>query len=199
MPTTNRLSRPAALLLGALVLPVTVAACSSSSSGSSPTTTPLAGHQGTSSVCTLVTPAQIQSALGLAVEIPTVRNSTAATLCTFQPTDRSAPLDTVLIGFRGSVTPTVAAAEQQTLAKLHESVTDVSGAGVQAYYYSVHSGVHTITTLVSLVGETQVTVTSPASVAQAEALSTQIFNSFTAAATSTTTTPGATSTTTAAG
>ena len=57
-------------------------------------------------------------------------------------------------------------------------MTNVTGSGGQAYYYSVGTGAHTVTTLVSLVGETQVTVTSTASVAQAEALSTLIFQTF---------------------
>lgn len=201
MSTTTPRRRPVALLLGALVLPVMLGACSSSSvPGSSPTTTRATGHQGAGSVCSLVSPAQIRSVLGLSVEAPTVRNGTAATLCTYSPTDRSAPLDAVLIGYRGHVTSAVASAEQATLSQLHDTVTDVTGSGGQAYYYAVGSGSHTVTTLVSLVGRTQVTVTTSAPVGQAEALSTQIFTAFAAAASTTTTAPGgATTTSTGAG
>ncbi len=197
MRTSSRLLRPVALLVGALAFPLVFAACSTSATSSgSTTTTRAAGHQGASSACTFVSPAQIQSVLGRSVEAPTAHNGTTVTLCTYAPTNKSVPLDAVLIGYRGHVTSTVATAEQATLAKLHDAVTDVTGSGGQAYYYSVGSGTHTVITLVSLVGETQVTVTSTASVAQAEALSSVIFDTFAADAASTTTVPGATSTTT---
>ena len=139
-------------------------------------------------MCSMVTPAQIESTLGRNVQAPKVRDTTSATTCTYNATDRSMPLDAVIIGFRGHVTSSVAAAELTTLTKLHGTVTNVTGTGVQAYYYSVGSGARTVTTLVSLVGETQVTVTSTATAAQAEALSTQIFQSFANDASTTTTT-----------
>ena len=82
------------------------------------------------------------------------------------------------------------------MAKLHATTTNVTGSNGQAYYYTVGTGVHAATTLVSLVGETQVTVTSSASAAEAEALSTLIFNTFAADATTTT---APTTSTTAAG
>jgi hypothetical protein len=187
--TTTRPHRLTVLLLGAAGIPLVLGACGSSTTSSGATTTTrAAGHQGAGSVCSLVSPARIRSVLGLGVGDPTVRNSTTATLCTYASDDRAVPVDTVLIGYRGHVTPTVAATEQATLAKLHDTTTDVSGSGVQAYYYSVDSGAHTVTTLVSLVGGTQVTVTSTATVAQAEALSTLIFQAFATDATSTTTT-----------
>jgi hypothetical protein len=186
-PTSPR--RTAALLLGALCVPAALGACSSSStSGGATTTTRATGHQGASSVCSLVTPADIRTVLGRSVKAPTVRNTTAATICTYAATHASTPTDAVIIGFRGQVTAAAAAAEQTNLAKLHGTVTDVTGSGAQAYYYSVGTGAHSLTTLVSLVGETQVTVTSTAPVTQAEALSTLIFGTFASAATSTTST-----------
>jgi hypothetical protein len=190
--TTTSPHRAAALLLGALCAPVALGACSSSStSGGATTTTRAAGHQGASSVCSVVTPARIQTVLGRSVTPPTVRNTTAATICTYDATHTSTPTDAVIIGYRGHVTAANAATEQTNLAKLHGTITDVTGSGAQAYYYSVGTGAHTLTTLVSLVGETQVTVTSTAPVAQAEALSTEIFLTFATDATSTTSTTAA--------
>jgi len=187
--TTLISRRSAALLLGASCLPLAISACSSSAtSGGTTTSTRAAVNQGANPVCSLVTPTQIESSLGRNVQAPKARNTTAATICTYAATDRSTPLDAVIIGYRGHVTSSAAAAEQESLAKLHGTVTTIAGSGVQAYYYTVGSGAHAIVTLVSLVGETQVTVTSTATVAQAEALSTQIFQSFATDATSTTVT-----------
>ena len=70
----------AAPLLGALCLPLALGACSSSAtSGGATTTTRATGHQGPNSVCSLVTPAQIGSALGRSVQAPKTKNTTAAT------------------------------------------------------------------------------------------------------------------------
>ena len=123
------------------------------------------------------------------VGAPGVTNSTAATACTFPPVPRTQLSDAVIVGFRSHVTTSVAGAEQAAVVKLHATTTDVSGDGNTAYYYTARAaGGDTVTTLVTLVGETQVTVSSTASAAQAETLTQQIFASLATAATSTTTT-----------
>ncbi len=189
MLSASRPRRLAALLAGAVVLPLLLGACGgSASSAGTTTTTRAAGVVGANSACALVSPAQIQAVLHRSVGQPHVKNSTATTVCTYPSTDASAPQDTVIIGYRGKVTTAQAAAEQAAVAKLHATSTNVTGSGGEAYYYTVGSGTHAATTLVSLVGETQVTVTSSASAADAEALSTLIFNTFAADATTTTTT-----------
>jgi hypothetical protein len=175
------------LLALAVALPLGLAACSSSASTST-TTTRASGHSDTTSACTLVTPAQIESTLGRTVDRPVVVNSTAATACTYTAADRSNQSDSVVIGFRGRVTSAVAGAEQATVRKLHGTTTDVSGTGDSAYSYTTTAaGGHTVNTLVTLVGLTQVTVSSTATVAQEEALTQQIFSSLASASTSTTT------------
>jgi len=184
--TTTSLRRPGLLAL-AVALPLGLAACSSSAS-TSPTTTRASGHSGSTSACTLVTPAQIESTLGRKVDNPVVVNSTAATACTYRASDKSNESDSVIVGFRGGVTSAIAGAEQAQVEKLHGTTTDVSGTGDTAYSYSAQaSGGHTVNTLVTLVGQAQVTVSSTASVAQAETLTQQIFASLASAATSTTT------------
>ncbi len=178
------------LLAVTVALPVALAACSSASStGDSTTTTRAAGHVGATSACTLVTPAQIEATLDRSVGTATVTNSTVATACTFPPSKGNNRNDAVIVGFRAKVTPAIAATEKATVQKLQPTTTDVSGSGDSAYAFVTKvSGGETVTTLVTLVGETQVTVSSTASLAQAEDLTKLIFASLAGEAASTTTT-----------
>ncbi len=182
--STPRL-RPAGLVL-AVVLPLGLAACSGTSSSDATTTTRAAGRVGATSVCATVTPAQIKTTLDRAVKAPGVANTTAATACTYPSSDPSTPADAVIISFRSHVTNAAAGAEQASLDKLHGTTTDVSGVGDVAYYYTVNSGGRDLNTLVVLVGETQVTITSTAPITSAETLAKQIFATFSAQATTTT-------------
>ena len=195
VPTTPRPRaasprRLTALAAGGLALPLLLGACSSSSTaGGTTTTTRAAGHQGSTSVCSLVTPAEIQAQLDKAVKAPLVQNTAAATLCTYPSAHTSEVADSVVIGFRANVTDAVAGAKQAQARKKFGQTTDASGGNDTAYYYQVTSGGKTVTSLVTLVGTTQVTVTSTATVPQAEALTQQVFDSFASAASSTTTAP----------
>jgi hypothetical protein len=174
----------------AIVLPVALAACSNASStGGSTTTTRASGHIGTTSACTLVSPATIQKVLDRTVKAAEVTNSTVATACTYPSADTSRSSDSVIVAFRGRVTQAVAAGELAATRKLQPTITDVSGSGDTAYAFTSKArGGETVTTLVTLVDETQVTVSSTASVAQAEALTQQIFSTLAGEASSTTTT-----------
>jgi hypothetical protein len=192
-------STPRRNLLGlvavAVALPLGVSACSSSTTtDESTTTTRPSGVVGADSACAIVSPAQILAVLHHDVGEPHVKNSTATTICTYPSKDDSAPQDEVIIGYRGGVTTAEAATEQAAVAKLHATSTDLTGTGGQTYYYTVGTGAHAATTLVSLVGETQVTVTSTASAEDAGSLATLIFNTFAADATTTTTAPTTSST-----
>ncbi len=190
MPTSSRLRRHVGLGALALALPVGLAACSSASSGST-TTTRAAGHRGATSACALVTPSQISTTLDRSVKAAVVTNSTAATACTFAAAGATTS-DSVIIGFRSRVTSAVAGSEQAAVVKLHGTTTDVSGDGDIAYYYTVKAkDGQTVNTLVTLVGETQVTISSTASVSQAETLTQQIFSSLAGEAAATTTTSAA--------
>ena len=118
-------------------------------------------------------------------------NSTAATACTFAAAGATTS-DSVIIGFRSRVTSAVAGSEQAAVVKLHGTTTDVSGDGDIVYYYTVKAkDGQTVNTLVTLVGETQVTISSTASVSQAETLTQQIFSSLAGEAAPTTTTSAA--------
>ncbi len=136
-------------------------------------------HQGFSAACALVTPDMIGTALGKQVDPPVAFNSTAATTCTYHPTHGGA-VDTVIISYRGKVSSAQAGAEQAALAKLHGTLTPVDVSSGQAFSYTSGSGANRVTSLVTLVGETQVTVTAHATVDQLEQLSQEIFAAFAA-------------------
>ena len=167
------------LLALGVALPLVLGACSSPSTVTgSTTTTRAAGHQGANSVCSTVTPAQIARTLGKPVRAPGVATSTRATVCTYPASSADQASAAVIVGFRGGVTPADFTAEQAKLGTQHGTATDVSGLGDQAYYYSQDVGGHSVTSLATLVNRTQVTVTSTASVGQAEALTKGILATF---------------------
>jgi hypothetical protein len=173
----------------AIVAAVALTGCSDTSANRTATPPEQAAHD---TACSLATPAQIQSTLGHTVGKPTTINSTGATTCSYPATPKS---DSVLIVFRGGVTADQAATQQAKLAATHGSTTDVSGPGIQAYYYSAQTQGGTVTSLVTLVHQTELVVTSTASASQMEALSKQIFASLASQATTTTTPLTSTSTT----
>ena len=184
------------LLAGAAVLPLLLGACSSSSTAGGSTTT-TTGHTSATTACSLVPAAQVRSILAKQVGDPGVANSSVATTCTYPSKDTTKESDAVIISFRAGVTDAIAGSEQAAVRKLHGTTTDVSGTGFTAYYYQVKTGGETVTSLVTLVGEAQVTVTSTASLDKIEALTQQIFDTFASQATSTTTTQSPTVATTA--
>jgi len=169
-------------------LPLLVAACSGTpSADGSTTTTRAAGHQGSTSVCSLVTPAQIEAALGTKVGTPGVANSTRSTSCTY-PSSGGRHAPAIIITFRGRVTAAEAGAEQAALEKAHGTLTPVTVSDGQAFSYVTGTGSDRVTSLVTLVGTTQVSIASTASLDQMENLSVDIFSSLSSGTTTTTTT-----------
>ena len=178
-------------LLAAVALPLTLAACSSSTtSAGSTTTTRAAGSSGTNPACALVTPAQIQSTLNKTVGPPSASNSTGSTACTY-PATNGRKSDSVIVTFRSNVTPAQAAAEEAALQKSHATVTPISVTGAQAFSFTTTSGTGTVTGLVTVVGESQLSITSTATLDQTESLSQEVFSSLSSAAASSTTGPAA--------
>ena len=181
-----------ALLLGA-VAAVSLGACSTSSTSATTTTKPASAAK--TSVCTLITPAQVGTALGRTVHAASATTRAKSTTCTYSAPSKS---DAVLIVFHGGVSQSDAASQQASLAISHGSTTDVSGPGFTAYYFTTSTTGGTVTTLVTLVGQTQVAINSTATLSQEEALATQIFDTLQAqTASSSTTSPTAPSATTA--
>ena len=171
-PTSPKLTGLVAL---AVALPLTLAGCADSSTSTGPTTT--VRHQGSSAACALVAPAQIETTLGKHVDEPVAFNSTAATTCTYHAS-HGGVVDTVIISYRGKVSSAQAGAEQAALGKLHGTLTPVDVSSGQAFSYTSGSGANRVTSLVTLVGETQVTITADATVDQLENLSQEIFAAF---------------------
>ena len=184
------LGRLASLLAGAATLPLLLGACSGGSTSGSTTTGPSVQPH-TASACSLVTTARIEQTLGKMVRGPRITNSARSTVCTY-PSNVSA--DTVIVGFKAKVTESDAVLEQARLEKLHGTLTDVSGPGFSAYYYSDASARPPVIGLVTINGMTQVTVTSTATLTQQEALTQQIFATLASQATGATTTTSATAT-----
>ena len=171
----------ARLLALAVALPLTLGACSATPTATgSTTTTRAASHQGVGSVCATVTPAQIARTLAKPVRTPGVTTSARTTVCTYPASGSDQASAAVIVGFRGGVTPADFTAEKAKLGTLHGSTTDISGIGDQAYSYSQDVGGHSVTSVATLVNRTQVTVTSTASIDQAEALTKEIFATFAA-------------------
>ena len=190
MPIRTSHPRPTALLLAAVALPLTLAACSSPTTSAGSTTTRAAGNSGTNPACALVTPAQIQTTLDKTVGPPSASNSTGSTACTY-PATNGRKSDSVIITFRSNVTPAQAAAEEAALQKSHATVTPISVTGAQAFSFTTTSGTETVTGLVTVVGESQISITSTATLDQTESLSQEIFSSLSSAAASSTTGPAA--------
>ncbi len=191
MPIRTSHPRLTALLLATVALPLILAACSSSTtSAASTTTTRAAGSSGTNPACALVTPTQIQSALDKTVGSPSASNSTGSTACTY-PATNGRKSDSVIITFRSNVTPAQAAAEEAALEKSHATVTPISVTGGQAFSFTTTSGTETVTGLVTVVGESQLSIASTATLGQTESLAQEIFSSLSSKAASSTTGPAA--------
>jgi hypothetical protein len=190
-------TRLVTLIVLSVGVPIGLSACSSGSTAGGTTTTDATATQSSKSICSVVTPGDIQATLGTAVGEPIVRNGPTITTCTYPAADGS---KSVLLSFRIDVSTTEAAEEQTAAKKLHATTQNVSGVGDGAFSYTLQQGGHTVTALVTLVGENQFAVTSTGSLDQEERLTTDIFASLAAGATSTTTAPtGSTTSTTAAG
>jgi hypothetical protein len=201
VPANLSLRRLTALLAGAVVLPLVLAACSSSSTTGSTTTTGatgvtgptgVTGKQRVDSVCSLVPAVQIELTLGKLVDAPRVANANRLTVCTYLA---KIPADTVIVGFRAKVSQADAGLEQAQLGKLHGTLTDVSGPGFSAYYFSDPAVRPAVIGLVTINGQTQITVTSTAPLAKQELLTQQIFATLAARATGASTTTSTSTTT----
>jgi hypothetical protein len=171
----------AVALLCALVLPVTLGACSGSTSASDGTTTTVRSATPSTapsqpsgrSACDLVTRGQIKAITGTVVNPPTVANRGSATTCSYNASD---PTNSVIIQFQGGATPNSFAAGQQAFETRFGPTTALSGLGTQAYVGTESTGQGAAVTVVTLVGSAQVVVIGSSSVAQVERLAEQVLS-----------------------
>jgi hypothetical protein len=186
--------RTAVLVAASLAAGAALAACSSSAAPSTTSTT--LRPAGPGSACALVTPAQIRTTLGKPVDRPEEATMAKGTRCIYPA---AKPADTVVITFQGGVTADEFGMRQVALGATNSGTTDVSGTGFSAYTFTSSTANGEITSLVTLVGSTQVAVASTASLDQEEALVKQIFAALSAQAAkagTTTTGPASTGTST---
>lgn len=182
----------AGLCLGGLALAaLSFSACSNSTTStatSKPAVTTTTVPE-TNPACELLTPSQISDTMGYAVGAARVRNYKGSTECTY-PAHDGHIADSIIVTFRGGVTPTMAAQQEGILSQAHGKVSNVPTSTGQAYYFTTTGGGATVTTLVTLINETQISVTSTASVKKAEDLTQQLLDALKAQATTTTSPAG---------
>ena len=166
---------PAACL--AVALPVALGACSSSSSSSSSTTktssggTPSTSSGGGSKAvdCSLVTPAEVNAALGTSVGTPSKIVNGSVTVCTYKQS-----MGTVIVRFDTASSAAKFAQAKAGFGSHGETAVTATGIGDEAYTSTLGSGNYITSTIVARKGSTELLITGPASVAQVEALATQV-------------------------
>jgi hypothetical protein len=173
------LVRARLLVLAAVVvvLPVVVTACSSSISSSATTrpsnpytdpTTPSASSQ---HLCSLVSAADIKSALGASVRPAFATTHGSITTCTYLSADRTA---SVSIRYTTGAMPATFAAARALFVTDGETVTPISGLGNEAIGATAPSGLATVSSILVRKGSTTVSVTAKAPIAQVHAVAEQI-------------------------
>jgi len=155
----------------AMLAVVALAACTSSA-GTAPATnhtasTSAPGGADDTSACSLVGPQQVQAMTGLSVGTPVAQDRHATTTCTYPAADSA---DSVIVEYQAGVSPTAFANGQQSFELKYGQAIAISGLGQQAYTGSAQSGGHTINTVVTLVGSTQIVIISSASQSRVERL-----------------------------
>jgi hypothetical protein len=201
MHKVSRSQRRLCVALGALLLPVSLSACSSSPSGSSSTTTTVpstARASGTSTTlltqtaCALILPAQVKQTMGTTVRTPTVVVKGAVTTCTYKAAELSR---SVLIEYDTASTSASFTADRSQIQSRQGLTTTVSGLGDQAYSSSAKTGQETVNTVVTLQGSLQTIVTGTSTLAQVKSMAEEILYLIDQHNAATSTTGAATSTT----
>jgi hypothetical protein len=178
--------------LGAVLLPLSLSACSSSpsgSAGSSSTVTSTTGRSTTDvsqTACALITPAQVKQTMGSTVGKPTAEVKGSVTTCTYKAAVLS---HSVIIAYDTAATATSFAQDRARIQSRQGPTTTVSGLADQAYSSTVTSGTETVNTVVTLQGSLQTIVTGTATLAQVKSMAEEILymiDAHNAATTSTT-------------
>ena len=163
MPT-----RAIALVGSALaVLAFGLSACG----GSSPTPVPTSSTASVSAArCQLVTPAQIQAEVGVAVASPSATVHGTTTLCTYKAADLG---QSVIIGYHSGATTTSFDTDRASLRSRGEKVGKILGLGDEAFYAVATTGGTTVTTVVARKGSEQILVTGTGAMTALETLAEQ--------------------------
>jgi len=186
--TSSGSRRSSGFLFGICGLALICSACSSAST--SPTTTTLTSPDA-HSACNLVTQDEIRATLNKSVNPAREATEANGTRCVYAA---GSPADSVIITFESRVTADDFARRQAALSARLGGTTDLSGSGFSAYTFTSTAADAQVTSLITLIGGTQVGVTSSATLDQEEALTKKIYASL---ATSASSNPAAASSTTA--
>ncbi len=179
MHEVSRNRRRLCVALGALLLPLSVTACSSSpsaSAGSSTTVKSSTKTTGTTipesqTACALISPAQVKQTMGSTVATPSAQVDGSVTTCTYKAADRSR---SVIIAYDTAATAASFAQDRSLIKSRQGPTTTVSGLGNQAYSSSATSGQETVNTVVTLQGSLQTIVTGTRPLAQVKSMAEEI-------------------------
>jgi hypothetical protein len=149
---------------------------SSSSQTTIAVTTGKSGTSGSASVsCDLVTPAQINSTLGISVGPPDVTNNDPVTVCTYKKSDG---IGQVLERFETGLDQAGWETSKAGFTQHGEAIQDLPGLGDKAFTSTIGSGQFVTNTVVTQKGTTNLLITaSGASLAQIETLARQVLAS----------------------
>lgn len=156
----------------------TLSACSSTPAAAptttvATTTTTTNPNRGDQPICSLVEPSTIKKFVGTDVEpaVPTVRGTT--TTCTYRAHDES---QTVIIGYDTAATSASFESQKSAAVDRADRTIEVPELGDQAYAATVSSGGQSVTSVVALRGNLQVTVVGPQPAIALEDLAAALFD-----------------------
>ena len=131
-----------------------------------------AGGGGSKTVdCSLVTPAEVNAALGTSVGAPSTVVNGTVTVCTYKQSTGA-----VIVRFDTASSAAKFAEARAGFGSHGETAVTASGFGDEAYTSTLGSGSYVTSTIVARKGSTELLITGPASVAQVEALATQVLD-----------------------
>jgi hypothetical protein len=199
MHKVPRNRRRLCVALGALLLPLSLAACSTSPSASSGPSTTVKSTSTTSggstadesqTACALISPAQVKQTMDSTVATPSAKVDGSVTTCTYKAADLSR---SVLIVYDTAATSTSFTQDRSQIQSRQGPTTTISGLADQAYSSSAKTGKETVNTVVTLQGSLQTIVTGTSTLAQVKSMAEEILyliDAHNSATTSTTSTTG---------
>ncbi len=158
------------------VAPIGITACSTSTSSPAtsrvdPFTPPTAPSASSQHLCSLVTPTDIASTLGISVRPVFAATHGRITTCSYLSSDRTAA---VSIHFTTGATAATIATSRALFVTDGETIIPVTAPDGNAFDATATSGPATVSSGVVLEGKTMVSVTAQAPVAQVQALTSEV-------------------------
>jgi hypothetical protein len=166
MARTSHL-RASWLALGAIILAVSLAACSSTPTSAGPTSTSTSTTTGGSKpVCSLISPTEIRQATGVTVDAPSVAVEGPMTTCTYKASDVS---QSVIIQYETGATPSSFAAAKERITEKNGPTSPVANLS-EAFSSTADEGGTSVNTVALLIGSLQIVVISASPLSKVETL-----------------------------